>query len=48
MQWADNGALHQKWSIVPVGDGYHRIVNRRSGHALVIQRTATGANRQQW
>ncbi|MEU8180915.1 RICIN domain-containing protein [Micromonospora sp. NPDC049044] len=37
VQWADNGGLHQKWSIVPLGNG-----------ADVVQRTATGATRQQW
>ncbi|MFF5200029.1 RICIN domain-containing protein [Micromonospora parva] len=60
VQWADNGGVHQKWSIVPLGNGYHRIVNRRSGRALdvagsstadgadVIQWTYTGAANQQW
>ncbi|MET8117832.1 RICIN domain-containing protein [Micromonospora sp. NPDC005189] len=60
VQWADNGGLHQKWSIVAVGDGYYRIVNRRSGRALdvagnstadgadVIQWTYTGSTNQQW
>ncbi|MFC8298702.1 RICIN domain-containing protein [Micromonospora orduensis] len=60
VQWADNGGLHQKWSIVSVGDGYYRIVNRRSGRSLdvsgnstadgadVIQWTYTGSANQQW
>lgn len=48
-----NGYPAQDFSVVSVGDGYYRIINRASGKALqdeggIVQRTVANDDRQLW
>lgn len=35
--WGFDGGLYQKWSFVHIGDGYYKIISRKSGLALCVQ-----------
>lgn len=58
-QWTDNGGTNQQWQIVDVGDGYSKLINRKSGKALdsggttvdgaqLTQWTENGGDNQKW
>ncbi|MFG1935852.1 family 20 glycosylhydrolase [Micromonospora tulbaghiae] len=50
IQWTNNGALHQRWTLTDAGNGYYRIANRSSGKVLDVfgSQTADGADVIQW
>ncbi len=59
-QYTDNGGSNQQWQLVPVGDGFVKIVSRSSGKVLDIPYASTadqvqiqqyhdnGGSNQQW
>ena len=36
MQWTKSTALTQKWQLVPLSDGYFKVINKASGRALSV------------
>ena len=36
MQWAKSTAATQKWQLIPLSDGYYKIINKGSGRALSV------------
>jgi hypothetical protein len=50
LQWEDQGAAHQRWTLRPNSDGKYAIVNVNSGLCLDItsSSTADGARAVQW
>lgn len=49
-QWGNNGKDNQKWSILSVGNGDYKIINKVTGKALVVEdaSAADGAKITQW
>jgi hypothetical protein len=50
VQWGANGSLDQRWQLVWLGNGYHKIVNVHSGKVLDVSGWSTnnGAQVHQW
>jgi hypothetical protein len=43
-QWGTSTGPHSQWQVVESGDGYYRLVNRRSGKVAQVAGAGTAQN----
>jgi hypothetical protein len=50
IQWTDNGNIAQQWRVQDMGNGYFKLINRRSLMALNVpySNQTPGTKLEQW